>query len=88
MKNQTLYAIGFGALLLSVLAKVKQDRMAAQSYNSDPIVSVNGSLTRPTTIYDYFGSRSAAEVLANPGPMFARDVLGYPDEAARGSRAR
>lgn len=31
----------------------------------------------PQTIVDYYGGRSVADVLANPGPLFQREVLDY-----------
>ena len=33
--------------------------------------------TPPEVVVDYYGGRSVSEVLANPGPLFQREVLDY-----------
>ena len=75
-KNDKLLVIGAAVVAFAIVAKRKA---AGQAVLPQLRELWGGGLpaSPPQTIIDFYGGRSVAEVLANPGPLFQREVLDY-----------
>lgn len=85
MTKQTLMIAGLavGALALLALRNRMSTDSTARALRGESAATPAALQSGPSVVYDFFGSRSADEVLSNPGQLYRDTVMNYPDEAYR-----
>ena len=76
-KNDKLIIVGVAAAVVGFVAMKRKAAGQAMLPQLRELWGGGMPSTPPQTIVDYYGGRSVAEVLANPGPLFQHQVLDY-----------
>lgn len=77
-EKSSLLLVGLAGALIFMLQRSRKavPQLAGDAWGG----GIAGGNKIPDVIIDFFGGRSVSEVLANPGPIFQREVLDYRQE--------